>query len=232
MNQKKKKRIGMGMVCLAIFCVIGILFWKWEKEKEPELLGMDSVKEVSINLGNGMYITAVGKYAGAYMEDGSYDYVSDTLAIVVENTGQEYIQYAEIFMSVGEQEGQFAISTSTPGSKMILLEKNRMGYAEENYTTAIARNVVPFTKGLSLCEDKIKIQILDEVINITNVSSEDIEEDVVVYYKNNVDGVFYGGVTYRARIEGGFKKGEVKQVKASHCSEKESMIMLVTCGGN
>ena len=230
MNQKKKKRIKMGIICLIILCVIGLLWVNWKKEKEADLLGMDSVEEVSINLGNGMYITAVGKYTGAYMEDGSFDYVSDVLAIVVENTGQESIQYAEIFMLVGEQEGKFAISTSTPGSKMILLEKNRMAYVEENYTSAIAKNVVPFTKELSLCEEKIQIQILDEVINITNRSGKDMDEDVVVYYKNNIEGVFYGGVTYRARIQGGLKKGEVKQVKASHCSEKESMIMLVTCG--
>ena len=31
MNQKKKKRIGI--VCLIILCVMGILFWNWKKEK-------------------------------------------------------------------------------------------------------------------------------------------------------------------------------------------------------
>ena len=54
----------------------------------------------------------------------------------------------------------------------------------------------------------------------------------MVYYKNSAEDVFYGGITYRARIEGGLQKGEIRQIMAGHCSKNGSTIMFVTCGGN
>lgn len=227
-------------VCVAIASVIAILLFFFDKEKQLKhddksneaFAQINVLDDVSINLGNGMYITEVGKYTGVYMEDGSDEIIPDVLMITVENKGQEAIQYAEVLMPAGDKEAFFSMSTLTPGSKMILLEQNRMEYVEESYTTAIAKNVVVFSKELGLCEDKVKIQILDGVINITNVSGKDIDEDIIIYYKNSAEDVFYGGITYRARIEGGLEKGEVEQIMASHCSQTGSTIMFVTCGEN
>ncbi|MEE0884338.1 MAG: hypothetical protein U0L59_03825 [Faecalimonas sp.] len=240
MNKINKKTIWIGLICLTVLCATVILFIglknRKDSNKSDETLKtsvqFDSLKEVSINLGNGMYITEVGKYTGVYMEDGSDEIIPDVLMITVENKGQEAIQYAEVLMPAGDKEAFFSMSTLTPGSKMILLEQNRMEYVEESYTTAIAKNVVVFSKELGLCEDKVKIQILDGVINITNVSGKDIDEDIIIYYKNSAEDVFYGGITYRARIEGGLEKGEVEQIMASHCSQTGSTIMFVTCGEN
>ena len=234
-----KKRTIM-FVCVAIASVIAILLFFFDKEKQLKhddksneaFAQINVLDDVSINLGNGMYITEVGKYTGVYMEDGSDEIIPDVLMITVENKGQEAIQYAEVLMPAGDKEAFFSMSTLTPGSKMILLEQNRMEYVEESYTTAIAKNVVVFSKELGLCEDKVKIQILDGVINITNVSGKDIDEDIIIYYKNSAEDVFYGGITYRARIEGGLEKGEVEQIMASHCSQTGSTIMFVTCGEN
>ena len=227
-------------VCVAIASVIAILLFFFDKEKQLKhddksneaFAQINVLDDVSINLGNGMYITEVGKYTGVYMEDGSDEIIPDVLMITVENKGQEAIQYAEVLMPAGDKEAFFSMSTLTPGSKMILLEQNRMEYVEESYTTAIAKNVVVFSKELGLCEDKVKIQILDGVINITNVSGKDNDEDIIIYYKNSAEDVFYGGITYRARIEGGLEKGEVEQIMASHCSQTGSTIMFVTCGEN
>ena len=240
MNKINKKTIWIGLICLTVLCATVILFIglknRKDSDKSDETLKtsvqFDSLKEVSINLGNGMYITEVGKYTGVYMEDGSDEIIPDVLMITVENKGQEAIQYAEVLMPAGDKEAFFSMSTLTPGSKMILLEQNRMEYVEESYTTAIAKNVVVFSKELGLCEDKVKIQILDGVINITNVSGKDIDEDIIIYYKNSAEDVFYGGITYRARIEGGLEKGEVEQIMVSHCSQTGSTIMFVTCGEN
>ena len=236
---REKKRTIM-FVCVAIASVIAILLFFFDKEKQLKhddksneaFAQINVLDDVSINLGNGMYITEVGKYTGVYMEDGSDEIIPDVLMITVENKGQEAIQYAEVLMPAGDKEAFFSMSTLTPGSKMILLEQNRMEYVEESYTTAIAKNVVVFSKELGLCEDKVKIQILDGVINITNVSGKDIDEDIIIYYKNSAEDVFYGGITYRARIEGGLEKGEVEQIMASHCSQTGSTIMFVTCGEN
>jgi hypothetical protein len=232
---KKKKQIG-GIILVTI-CVVGILVFclyqnnskNNEQEKIP--VQLDEVKETSINLGYGMMIKEVGKYTGAFMEDGSDEMVSDVLMLTVKNEGDETIQYAEIALPIGEKEAKFSLSTLTPGSTMLLLEQNRMNYVDGEYNTAVAKNVVLFSEPLSLCEDKLKIQALEGVINVSNISGHNINGDIIIYYKNIVEDIFYGGITYRVRIEGGLKKNEIRQLVANHFSESGSKIMFVTCGG-
>lgn len=239
----RKKKAGRDLqkfprtiIVLIAVCVIGILgFCLYQYNLKPNnqenvTARLDELQEVSINLGNGMSIKEVGKYTGIYMEDGSDEMVSGVLMIAVKNEGEETIQYAEITMPAGEEEAKFSLSTLTPGSTVILLEQSRMDYAAGDYTTAVAENVVLFSESLSLCEEKLKIQALDGVINVSNISGQDMDEDITIYYKNSAEDVFYGGITYRVRIEGGLKSNEIRQIVASHFSESGSKIMFVTCG--
>jgi len=217
--------------CLVGIVVLVILILREKNNVDDESLAqIDEIKETSINLGYDMYITEVGKYDGVYMEDGSDERVSDILMITVKNEGVNAIQYAEISMPVGEKTASFALSTLPPNSTIIVLEKNRMSYEKADYTTAIAENVAIFSEPLNLCEDRLKIQCLDGIMNVSNISGEDIEEDIVIYYKNSATDVLYGGITYRLRVENGLKNGEIRQIAASHFSESGSRIMFVTCG--
>lgn len=191
---------------------------------------LEELEEVSIVLDHGLRITDVGKYTGVYMEDGSDEIVSGVMMIAVNNEGENDIQYAEITMPVGDRTASFSLSTLPVGSTVILLEKNRMEYVSGNYTEASAANVALFSAPLSLCEDQLEFQILDGVINVTNISGADITGDIVIYYKNSAADVYYGGITYRVRLEGGLQAGEIRQIMASHFSESGSTIMFVTCG--
>lgn len=191
---------------------------------------LEEVEETSINLGSGMRIVDVGKYTGIYMEDGSDELVSGVMMIVVTNEGESDIEYAEIRLPVGDQTAQFSLSVLPAGKTVILLEQNRMPYVGGSYTTAIAENVVLFQEPLSLCEDRLKLQVLDGVINVSNVSGADITDDIVIYYKNSAVDAFYGGITYRVRIEGGLKAEELKQIVAGHFTATGSTIVFVTCG--
>ena len=254
-GNKHKKKINFLKILLPILgsvCVLGILSLHLNKEEtvehtnpmlqeievnkevttieETESAQVEEIKETLINLGNGMFITEVGKYAGIYMEDGSDEMVSDIMMVVVKNEGEETIQYAEIKMPVGEQEAFFKLTTLTPGSMMVLLEQNRMQYVADDYNVAVAENVAIFQEPLSLCEDRLKIQLLDGLLNVLNISDEDIDGEIVIYYKYSAPDVLYGGITYRVRIEGGLKKDEIKQVTASHLSANGSVVMFVTCG--
>lgn len=191
---------------------------------------VDEVKPTDIDLGNGLYITDVGKYTGVYMEDGSDEMVSGILMIAVTNRGENAVQYARITMPLGDQTAQFVLSTLPVGGTVILLEQTRMAYVPGEYIEAAADNVALFSGPLSLCQDRLEIQILDGAINITNVSGADIIGDIVIYYKNTAADVYYGGITYRVRLEGGMKADEVRQIVASHFSAVGSTIMFVTCG--
>lgn len=239
-NNKSSKKILLIVLFVVIVCVIVALaiFFKGgqqdapiDEEQASEQVQVAGMQDVSINLGSGMYITAVGNYTGPYMEDGTDEIVTGVMMITVENQGEDAIQYAEIKVPVGDEEAFFTMSTLTPGSRMVLLEQSRMSYEGDQFVSAIAENVVLFEKPLSLCEDQLKIQIMDGAINVSNISGDDITEDIVIYYKNSAPDAFYGGITYRVRIEGGLKADEIRQLVASHFSDTGSTVMFVTIGG-
>ena len=188
-------------------------------------------EEVSLNMVHGLTITEVGSYTGIYMEDGSDDIVSGILMIQVTNNGEEDIEYAEIRMTYGGETAYFKLSTLPAGKTAILLEMNRMEYtADAGYTAAVIENVAVFQQELSVCEDKIQLQVLDGAVNVKNISGEDIDGDIIVYYKNYSSEIYYGGITYMIRIQGGLKADEIRQSPAAHISPSGSSVMFVTCG--
>ena len=195
--------------------------------QEPTEAPTELPKPDGVDLGKGLVITKVGPYSGVYMEDGTDDQVTDVMMIEVYNYGVEAVQYAEI--SLGNAE--FVLTTLPVGEKMIVLEKSRMAFDENaDYSQAEARNVAFFQTPMSLCTDKLQIQVLDGAMNIRNISGETIQGDIFVYYKNISDGALLGGITYRARLENGLKADEVRQILANHFTTDGSRIMFVTCG--
>lgn len=182
-------------------------------------------------VGNNLIIRNIGAYTGAFVEDGSNEIVSGVLMLVVDNHGEKDVQYAEITLPTENGDAKFTLSTLPSGESVVLLEQNRMAFTgKEDTALATSDNVAFFSEPLSLYEEELKLQILDGAINVTNVSGEDIDGDIVIYYKNAAADIYYGGITYRVRIEGGMKADEIKQIMASHFSDSGSKIMFVTVG--
>ena len=181
-----------------------------------------------IDIGNGLEITDMGSYTGIYMEDGTDEVVGSVLMIVVKNTGDKTLQYGEINMSAGETTAKFTVSTLPVGQSAVLLEQSRLEYNKStDYTGAFSEKVAFFPEEPSKMEDTVKVQILDGVINVTNVSDSDIDGEIVVYYKNSATDLYYGGITYRSRVTGGLAKGETRQIAGAHASKSGSALMFV-----
>lgn len=254
-KNSKKKNPGKKGIPVALWAVIGVviaaliavLLLRGLRPDEPHdgtsdpaqtdsrpqnTVSFEAVEKISVDLGYGLSITDVGKYTGIYMEDGTDELVSGILMIVVTNSGEDAIQYAEITMPVRGGQANFSLSTLPAGESAVLLEKSRLQWSgDEDYANATLENTVLFTEPLSLCQDRLKLQILDGAINVTNISGADITGDIMIYYKNSAADLYYGGITYRVRMEGGIKAGEIKQIMASHFSTSGSSIMFVTVGG-
>lgn len=193
---------------------------------------VEEIAKASIALDNGIEITNIGSYTGPFLEDGTDEQVSNVMMITVRNTGDEYIQYAEIDMPLSIGNASFSVSTLAPGMSIILLEQNRKLFdAKEKYDSAVVKNVAVFYEPVTMYEDKLYIQPLDGALNITNVSGSDIAGDIYIYYKNYSGDMYYGGITYRARIENGIETEEIRQVMTKHFSENDSRIMFVTIVG-
>jgi len=184
-----------------------------------------------LHLGSNIYVTGTMSYTGAFMEDRTDEVVSDVLGIKITNTGEEYIQAMDITLTDGDVTAEFSLSTLFPGQTVVVLEKNRMAYTDApEFTDFETSSVALFDGNPGMAEDKIKIQCLDGVINITNISDEDITGDILVYYKNYIGGIYYGGITYRLRVEGGLKAGEIRQGSAAHFNTNNSTVVFATCG--
>ena len=185
-----------------------------------------------MDLGSGIYVEELLSYSGAFREDRTDEQVEDVLAIRVTNTGGKYIQTMDVVLSDGVTEARFSLSTLFPGETVIVPELNRMAFASApDFTEAAAEAVALFEEAPGMCEDLVQIQCLSGVMNITNISGADISDDILVYYKNYEDGVYYGGITYRVRISGGMKDGEIRQGSAAHFDPENSRVVFVTCGG-
>lgn len=178
----------------------------------------------------GLQINDIGKYAGIFMEDGSDDVVSDLLMIELENTSDQDLHLAQITLQYANGTAQFQVTNLPSHRKVILLEQNRMAYVEAMPVSAEVKNVA-YVEKFSMYEDKVEISALDGVINVRNVSGEDITDDIFIYYKNTFGDLYYGGITYRVRIEGGLKKDEIRQLMASHFDADTCQLLMVTIGG-
>ena len=135
----------------------------------------------------------------------------------------------EVELTDGNTTAYFTLSTLPPGESVVLMEKNRMSYDDgKDLTHVNIRNVALFAQEPDLCEDLVRVQALNGVLNVTNISGKDITGNVVIYYKNASSDMLYGGITYRTTISGGIKAGEIKQIVAGHFSKNGSRIMWIT----
>ena len=162
------------------------------------------------------------------MEDGSDEVVSGILMIIVSNTTDTTLQYGKISLKAGETDAIFELTTLPAGKSVVLLEKSRLEYDETMlYTDVKAENTAYFQQEPSLMADTVKLQVLDGVINVTNISDKDIDGEIVIYYKNAASDLYYGGITYRSRVAGGLKAGETRQVAGGHLSKSGTAVMFV-----
>ena len=198
-------------------------------EEQPGTIHKDTEAQKPYFLTEGLEITEIGSYTGAYVEDGSDEVVSGVMMIIVSNTTSEALEYAEIILSGESGEAVFMVSALPAGESAVLLERNRMAYDRNaEFSQVRTENVAYFRTELSLMEDVLKIQPLDGAVNVTNISDRDIQGDIFICYKNKAEGLFYGGIAYRVRIEGGLKSGEIRQIMTKHFSDTGTALIYVS----
>lgn len=182
-----------------------------------------------IHLEDGLTITDIGKYAGIFIEDGTDEPVSNILMIQLQNNSQEDLYLATITMILDGKTASFQVTNLPASEQVVLLEQTKMEYASCIPSDIKTENVV-FTDKFSMHEDVVRVTALSGVINVENISGTDITDDVFVYYKNYAGGVYLGGITYRIRISGGLKAGEIRQLMASRYHENGSRLLMVSFG--
>ena len=252
-NQPKKRGVGpIILILAAAVCIAAVVVWALLSQKAParpvqttpttveETAGTAAATEpvatvpvvvetqAAINLGYGLEITDEGPYAGVYMEDGSNEVVSDVMMIVVRNNGESDIQLAEITALCGGEEYHFTLTNLAVGHRVVLLDQERKDANGGKLESAVLDTAAVFQEPMALQEDVIQVDGLEGMLNVQNVSDADLDGDIYIYYKYAAEDLYYGGITFRVRIEGGLKAGELRQIPAGHFSPDGCAIVQVT----
>ena len=219
--------LAVALVATVIVVVLRLSRGDGEPAAEPAMPGVSTpapADSVSIDLGSGLEITDISRFAGSFIEDGSDDVLSDVCAITVKNNAAATVQYAHITLTGGETSYEFDLSTLPSGASAQLLELSRQS---TDGLTASLTSFAPFDAEPSLCEDVISIDTQDTAITITNISGSDITGQIYVYYKSAYGDLYIGGITYRTGVSG-LAAGESTTLYASHYSTAYSRLMFVT----
>lgn len=221
-KQTKKRIIYWGITAFVLAVLItGAFIWAIQRDS----FGSEEV----CSLGNGVVIRSVSKYSGTFVEDGADREAEDMIQLRVENTSEEDIQFLRIKAAAGENTANFDITTLPAGSTVEVQESSAMEYSDwiEECTYSI-ENLAYFREDRSLYPNMFTVTAQDGWISVENHSSQDITEDIYVYFKNMDGDVFAGGITYRVKFSGGIPAGETAEEQSIHYRSDKSRIMYLT----
>jgi len=227
---KHKKQMIIGIaISLAVLLVGGSLLWHSYKEKMLKESESSAVKEGMFPYkipNTSLVIQKVRPYDGVFIEDGSDRQVSGISAIVVENTGNEYIEYAKICMQCNEKPLVYELRTLGPKGVIIVQESTAAGYEKGEYSNCSAE--IATMNSMEMSTSYVSIEETDTgSIRIKNISEKDIPSVRIFYkfYKSETN-VLLGGITYTTKISD-LKKGETREIIPSHYEKGASRIMMV-----
>lgn len=181
------------------------------------------------SLGNGIYIVSSEPYTGPFWEDGSDTAVEDIWSLKIVNSSDEDIEYLKIHAATAEAEGNFEVTVLPAGGELIVLESSAAAYPQDAENAQYnAENLAFFQEERSILPEQLALYGQDNWIKAENISGEDITGNIYVYYKNLEDGVFRGGITYRAVFPEGIAAGEAEEQEVLHYMKDNSQVMYVT----
>lgn len=229
LQSKKKKIINsrltagimIGIAILAAVIIIAVFMMQQGRQSDED--------NRESSLGNGIYIVSSEPYTGPFWEDGSDTAVEDIWSLKIVNSSDEDIEYLKIHAVTAEAEGNFEVTVLPAGGELIVLESSAAAYPQDAEDARYdAENLAFFQEERSILPEQLTLYGQDNWIKAENISGEDIAGDICVYYKNLEDGIFQGGITYRAVFPGGMAAGEAEEQEVLHYMKDTSQIMYVT----
>lgn len=232
-TREKNKKTHRKAHCVAVLavliaagvCMAGLFGWnQWKK-------GQENQERSAIYLKDGISIESVDAYDGPFWEDGTDRAVEDVWQLTVLNTSEQDIQYLKIIArdENGTTLGEFEITTLTSESTVQVLEANAAQRPEnDQMCTYTIENLAFLQQERSLHTELFTLSVADQWIRLENHSGEDVTNDIYVYYKRVEDGVLKGGITYRAKFEGGLAAGESREEQTRHFDPDTCEIMYLT----
>lgn len=203
-----------------------------ETVKEMDISGFADVAYApTATLEYGLEINRIGTYTGKYVEDGSNRDVTDVLAIIVTNTSDTFIEMVDFSLPGQDYTAYFRLTSLPAGQSALVMERNALQYVSEmQFDAPKIFDYTPTVNEFSLHTDVFSVNAADGVVNLINRSDRDISGGIAIYYKNVIDGIYLGGITYRFAIENGVKAGGVAQFMPNNYTVANSEILFIRYG--
>lgn len=170
-------------------------------------------------------VLSLGLYEGPYPEDGSGETVDSVAVILVENSSEVQLQFAELHYTIDGREALFRLSELPPGEKALVVEHDRLvatpvsvweAAPEEDLFVYLAAEI---PEELEIrCEQAGKLRV-------KNLGGEAAGFDLI-YKQRGEDGVFLGGIAYHVAVPL-LRAGETAELEAPHVTEA-SVVVRVT----
>lgn len=237
-KRRKRQRIPwlvpaavVAVIVIAVVIVVLSLFHSEEPEQtQPQGTSGTKVEYVDMNpidMGQGLVIEYAGAYTGIYMEDGSNETVSGLMMVILKNTGSQDLQLARFTLEYEDFTAEFEVTNLPAGASVVTLERNRRDAAGAPKSAKLS-TVVFLQEKMTLLEDRLELSGSTGSIRVKNISDSDISGTVWVYYKYSAADIFYGGITFRAKLTDGLKAGESAQIPAGHYNPNSVKFLWVT----
>ena len=169
-----------------------------------------------------LYCEEITLFSGAYVENGKNDKVENVAAILVHNRSKSFLDRATITYKYGSKNATFVVTGLPAGEKCWVMEKSKLevdGKHEFEFVDCVSA----FNPNAIEKSELITTMTKDNMITVTNISKQTLE-NVCVYYKNTFeDGNYFGGITYVLTF-GKISPGETIQKESAHFSEGSEIV--------
>lgn len=153
-------------------------------------------------------------YDGLFLEDGSREETAAVTGLLLQNTGTNGVDYAQIVLTRQGGELVFEVSCIPPRATVLVLEKNRTEFTREDVQGWECRVFIPGS--FDFAAGEVWVDDDGENMTVTNLTQWEMQ-CVRVYYKQHTgaEDVFVGGITYSVCIED-LQGGECRTVDAGY----------------
>ena len=179
----------------------------------------------------GLRIEKLAPYSGVYLEDGTGDQVSDVAMILVHNTKDQDIEYAEICIEYKNETLQFQLSALPAGARVVLQEKQRKKIPSEEAVKCTAM-VIPHAQ-MGMAQDQVfVIDNGNDTLTVKNLTTNTIPS-VRIFYKHfdKEEHIFLGGIAFNIKLTELKGDAMITIQPAHYASDSCNIVMVATYSG-
>jgi hypothetical protein len=237
----KSKRIWIavtvGLILLAVITVITLVIDPGKGSSAETTSDRENGQDETtspipseVDLGHGLRLVRMSSVAGVFPEDGKDEFLPEIFCATIQNTTGQTLSIGRVELTINRESYIFEITSIPPGASVHAYEMRRkpapttVAEFHGECLFATYREEEPTRD-----PTRLEIKVEDSGIRVKNLTEENIEGPVYIYYKSVQNDIFVGGITYRVKLTG-LSAGDEVTLRAGHATAEYTRIMYVEYG--